>query len=154
MAADDASMTGGSMTQHEMTLRERTQHEPRTPAIAHTRPVEESGESCTRFQRAIEFIGRRWMGAILFVLLDGPCRFNELLARVPNLSDRLLTERLRELEAAGMVTRDVQPGPPVRVVYALTDAGGALSDIIGGIVQWAETWMSDTADQAPRDKNA
>ncbi len=81
------------------------------------------GASCTQFQHAIEFIGRRWNGAILFVLLDGPCRFNELLARVPNISDRLLTERLRELEAAGMVTRDVQPGPPVRVVYELTETG-------------------------------
>lgn len=99
--------------------------------------------SCVRFQRAIEFVGRRWNGAILYVLLDRPCRFNELLARVPNLSDRLLTERLRELEAAGMVTREVQPGPPVRVVYALTDAGRALNDVIQGISDWARDWMPD-----------
>jgi DNA-binding HxlR family transcriptional regulator len=96
---------------------------------------------CTRFQHAIEFIGRRWVGAILFVLLDGPCRFNELLARVPNLSDRLLTERLRELEAAGMVTRVVHPGPPVRVIYELTDAGRSLSGAIHSIDQWAREWL-------------
>ncbi len=108
--------------------------------------TDHSALSCARFQRAIEFVGRRWNGAILYVLLDGPCRFNELLARVTNLSDRLLTERLRELEAAGMVTRDVQPGPPVRVVYELTDAGRALNDVIRSISGWAERWMPETAD--------
>lgn len=97
--------------------------------------------SCVQFQRAIEFIGRRWVGAILYVLLEGPCRFNELLASVPNLSDRLLTERLRELESAGLVSREVLPGPPVKVVYELTDAGHALSDIIRAIADWAREWM-------------
>ena len=116
---------------------------PATPASAAT---SHSALSCTRFQRAIEFIGRRWNGAILFVLLDGPSRFNELLARVPNLSDRLLTERLRELEAAGMVTREVQPGPPVRVVYELTDAGRALHEVIQSISTWARAWMPATGD--------
>jgi DNA-binding HxlR family transcriptional regulator len=77
-------------------------------------------------------------------LLDGPCRFNELLARVPNISDRLLTERLRELEAEGMVTREVQPGPPVRVVYELTDAGRALNEVIQSISTWARAWMPAT----------
>jgi DNA-binding HxlR family transcriptional regulator len=99
-----------------------------------------------QFQRAIEFIGRRWVGAIVYVLLDGPCRFNELLAKVPNLSDRLLTERLRELEAAGIVTRDVHAGSPVRVVYELTDAGRALSAVIRSISDWSHAWMPD----APR----
>jgi DNA-binding HxlR family transcriptional regulator len=117
-------------TAHEETAR----CEPKTPG-------HESVASCGQFQRAIEFIGRRWVGAILYVLLAGPCRFNELLARVPHLSDRLLTERLRELEAAGMVTREVQPGPPVRVVYELTNAGRSLSDIIRGIAQWSQEWM-------------
>jgi DNA-binding HxlR family transcriptional regulator len=104
------------------------------------------GVSCLTFQRAIEFIGRRWVGAILYVLLDGPCRFNELLAKVPNISDRLLTERLRELDAAGMVTRDVQPGPPVRVVYELTGAGRALTDVVQSISRWAKDWMPDGVD--------
>ena len=98
-------------------------------------------ETCTQFQQAVEFLGRRWVGAIIYVLLDGPSRFNELLARVPNLSDRLLTERLRELESAGVVTREVHPGPPVRVVYELTSAGRALSDVISGLVRWSHDWM-------------
>src|SRR5262249_973889 len=83
----------------------------------------------------------------VFVLLDGPCRFNELLAKVPNLSDRLLAERLRELESAGMVTRDVQTGPPVRVVYELTEAGHDLTDIILGIARWAEKGMPGPTEQ-------
>lgn len=116
-----------------------------TGVTATTRPAVSSA-SCTLFQRAVEFIGRRWNGAILYVLLDGPCRFNELLSRVPNISDRLLTERLRELEAAGMLTRDVQPGPPVRVVYELTDAGRALSDVIQAISGWARQWMPDATE--------
>ncbi|HEU4784252.1 MAG TPA: helix-turn-helix domain-containing protein [Ktedonobacterales bacterium] len=116
---------------------------PTTPASA---AADHSALSCTGFQRAIEFIGRRWNGAILYVLLDGPCRFNELLARVPNISDRLLTERLRELDAAGMVTREVQPGPPVRVVYELTDAGRALHEVIQSISTWARAWMPATGE--------
>lgn len=81
------------------------------------------------------------------MLLDGPRRFNELLAQVPNISDRLLTERLRELEAAGMVTRDVQSGPPVRVVYELTDAGRALTDVVQSISRWAQEWLPARGDQ-------
>ena len=115
-----------------------------TPVSAVSAVTDHSALSCAGFQRAIEFIGRRWNGAILYVLLDGPCRFNELLARVPNISDRLLTERLRELEAEGMVTREVQPGPPVRVVYELTDAGRALNEVIQSISTWARAWMPAT----------
>jgi DNA-binding HxlR family transcriptional regulator len=116
------------------------------PVTSASAAMDHSALSCTAFQQAIEFIGRRWNGAILYVLLDGPCRFNELLARVPNISDRLLTERLRELEAAGMVTREVQPGPPVRVVYELTDAGRALNEVIQSISTWARAWMPETGE--------
>jgi DNA-binding HxlR family transcriptional regulator len=126
-----------------MAGREMTDNKAGVSATTSTATSATHGSSCTQFQRAIEFIGRRWNGAILFVLLDGPCRFNELLSRVPNLSDRLLTERLRELEAAGMVTRDVQPGPPIRVVYALTDAGRALNDVIESISAWSRQWMPE-----------
>ena len=109
-------------------------------------PTDADKHACTRFQHAVEFIGKRWVGVILFVLLDGPARFNEILAGVPNLSDRLLTERLRELEAAGMVTREVQPGPPVRVISELTDAGRSLCDIIRAVARWANEWTPPPAD--------
>src|ERR1700753_2195593 len=78
-----------------------------------------AGESkvCSRLHHAVELIGRRWSGAIISVMLGGPQCFNEMLAAVPGLSDRLLTERLRELESEGIVRRTVLPGPPVRVSY-------------------------------------
>jgi DNA-binding HxlR family transcriptional regulator len=117
-------------------------------AVAWTRatPTDADKHACSRFQYAVEFIGKRWVGVILFFLLDGPARFNEVLAGIPNLSDRLLTERLRELEAAGMVTRAVQPGPPVRVIYELTDAGRSLSDIIRAVARWADGWTPPAAE--------
>lgn len=123
---------------------EQERSEATAPAQQRAGHIE--GLACSQFQPAIEFIGRRWVGAIVFVLLDGPCRFNELLAKVPNLSDRLLAERLRELESAGMVTREVHPGPPVRVVYELTQAGHDLSDIILGIAKWSKKWMPNGQD--------
>lgn len=96
---------------------------------------------CPRFHHAIELIGRRWSGAILRVLLDGPTRFSDITAAVPGLSDRLLSERLKELEAEGMVLRTVFPETPVRIEYALTDKGRALSDVIHAVSEWAERWV-------------
>jgi DNA-binding HxlR family transcriptional regulator len=101
------------------------------------------GESkvCARFHHAVELIGRRWSGAILSVMLRGPQCFNEMLAAVPGMSDRLLTERLRELESEGLLRRTVLPGPPVRVSYELTEAGKSLEPVIESLGRWAERWV-------------
>jgi DNA-binding HxlR family transcriptional regulator len=101
------------------------------------------GESkvCSRFHHAVELIGRRWSGAIISVMMGGPQCFNELLAAVPGLSDRLLTERLRELESEGLVQRTVISGPPVRVSYELTEAGESLKPVIESLGRWAERWV-------------
>ncbi len=96
---------------------------------------------CHRFHYAVELIGRRWTGAILRALLDGSTRFGDLLAAVPGLSDRLLSERLKELEAEGIVTRTVIPATPVRIEYGLTEKGRALSDVMAAISAWAEEWL-------------
>ncbi len=109
--------------------------------------LEQSGEShdeqlCASFHRAVEFIGRRWTGAILSMLMRGPRRFNELLAAIPAISDRLLTERLRELETHHLVERHVYPGPPVRVEYELTPAGQDLQPVIRAITDWGEKWLA------------
>src|SRR5436853_4496149 len=102
-----------------------------------------AGESkvCSRFHHAVELIGRRWSGAIISIMIGGPQCFNELLAAVPGLSDRLLTERLRELESEGLVRRTVMPGPPVRVSYELTEAGKSLEPVIESLGRWAERWV-------------
>ncbi len=108
-------------------------------------PAEEAHEQlsdfCPRYHHAMELIGRRWTGAILRVLINGPHRFNALLAAVPGLSDRLLSERLRELEVEGLVDRHVLPGPPVRVEYELTERGHDLEQVIRSISTWAERWL-------------
>jgi DNA-binding HxlR family transcriptional regulator len=96
---------------------------------------------CPRYHQAVELIGKRWTGAILRLLFTGPHRFNEILAGVPGLSDRLLSERLRELEAATLVVRHVFPGPPIRSEYELTTRGGELEPVVREISAWAERWI-------------
>ncbi|HEY7123050.1 MAG TPA: helix-turn-helix domain-containing protein [Ktedonobacterales bacterium] len=103
---------------------------------------------CPRYHHAVELIGRRWSGAILRVLISGPRRFHELLSSIPGLSDRLLSERLRELEAEKIVIRRVLPGPPVKVQYELTEAGHDLEVAVRAIASWAEKWLPASAAQA------
>ena len=93
------------------------------------------------FQRAIELVGKRWSGAVVKALLPGPARFNHLLGGIPGISDRVLTERLRELEVSGVVERLVDPGPPVRVSYRLTARGRALEPVVAAVTDWAEAWL-------------
>jgi DNA-binding HxlR family transcriptional regulator len=96
---------------------------------------------CPRFHRAVELIGRRWTGAIVRVLLAGPRRFNELLSSIPGISDRLLTERLRELEHEELIVRRVESGSPVKVIYELTPAGKELQVPLDALGAWAERWI-------------
>lgn len=95
---------------------------------------------CPHFHAAIELIGKRWTGAIIFSLSEGPQRFGELARAIPGLSDRLLSQRLRELEHEGLVEREVEPGTPVRVTYGLTEKGAELGPAIQELKQWAKRW--------------
>ncbi len=92
------------------------------------------------FHAAIELIGRRWAGAILWSLSERPHYFAELTASVPGLSDRLLSRRLRELESAGLVARTVSEGPPARVSYSLTEKGHAVEPVLSELATWAGDW--------------
>jgi len=96
---------------------------------------------CGRFHRASELIGRRWTGAIIFVLLGSPCRFATLRDAIPDITDRMLSERLQELEQEGLVDRTVVPDTPVRVEYALSRKGRALRPAIDAIADWSHTWV-------------
>ena len=100
------------------------------------------------FQRAIELIGKRWTGAVVRALIPQPARFNQLLTGIPGISDRVLTERLRELESEGIVERLVDPGPPVRVSYRLTDNGRSLEPVLNAISEWAESWNTSSSISA------
>ena len=110
------------------------------------KPERGKGECvCPDFHSAIELIGKRWTGAVVKALIPAPARFNQLLSGIPGISDRVLTERLRELEAEGVVERLVDPGPPVRVSYRLTSRGRALEPVLNAVSDWAENWLEATA---------
>jgi DNA-binding HxlR family transcriptional regulator len=96
---------------------------------------------CSQYHRAVELIGKRWTGAIVFVLLDGPLRFSEVKVLVPEISDRLLSERMKELEAVGIVERHVMDEMPVRVEYSLTEKGRALEPAVRSLKVWARSWL-------------
>jgi len=98
-------------------------------------------ELCGRFHRASELIGRRWTGAIIFVMLRRPCRFATLRDAIPDITDRMLSQRLQELEREEIVERIVVPAAPVRVEYALTKKGRALGKAVAAITHWAHTWI-------------
>src|SRR2546421_391139 len=95
---------------------------------------------CNAFHSAIELIGRRWTGAIIFLLLRSRCRFATLRDSIPDITDRMLSERLQELEQEGIVERTVLPDPPVRVEYSLTAKGRALAAAVDAISDWAHKW--------------
>lgn len=96
---------------------------------------------CERYHHAVELVGRRWSGVIVRAMLAGAVRFTDIAAAVPGLSDRLLSERLKEFEAEGLVERSVYPETPVRIEYRLTDKGHALAPVVEALAEWAETWI-------------
>src|SRR4051812_32163272 len=104
---------------------------------------------CPRYEKAASILGKRWTGLIVRALLDGPRRFNELLKIVELVSDRLLTERLRELEAEGLVERTVYPESPVRIEYSLTEKGQAMKSVVDAMQAWASEWID--LEGAPAD---
>lgn len=116
--------------------------EPGTAESSHAAPPQVG--CCPLYHEAVELIGRRWSGAIMAVLISSPrpLRFSEIGAAVPDLSDRLLSERVKELEERGLVIRHVDPGPPVRVTYAASDMGRDLEPALEQVALWARRWLA------------
>ena len=104
--------------------------------------IGEAEAFCPYYHRAVELIGRRWTGAILRAMLVGISRFSDLTQAIPGLSDRMLSERLKELESEGILLRSVIPETPVRIEYHLTDKGRALWSVIEAVSGWAEEWLA------------
>lgn len=103
--------------------------------------VTSSVSFCPRYHRASEIVGRRWSAAILRSMFAGATRFGEIQESIPDLSNRMLSERLKELEAEGVVEREVTPSTPVRVEYRLTQKGRELGPVVEALSQWAERWV-------------
>ncbi|MFI8183861.1 winged helix-turn-helix transcriptional regulator [Actinacidiphila glaucinigra] len=119
-------MTTGS---HETTT-------PRPPALRLERGSVHD-EACPSFRGAVELVGRRWTGAILFAASRGARRFGEYRAVIAGISDRLLAQRLKELEAEGLIARSVIPSTPVQVRYELAPDGQALVAVLQPLAQWS-----------------
>ena len=113
----------------------------RTAVATIDRP--EAPSCCPHFHEAVELVGKRWTGAIVAVLIEGgPMRFSEIAQAVPQLSDRLLSERMKELESRGLVERREYVGTPARVEYELTDAGRDLERALRELGCWARRWLT------------
>lgn len=104
---------------------------------------------CPKYERAMDVLGKKWTGLILRSLLASPRRFRELREQVPDLSDRVLSERLAELEREGVVARHARSAKPVIIEYALTAKGLELAPVIDAIQNWAERWYAG----APAEKH-
>lgn len=96
---------------------------------------------CPRFETAFELLGKRWTGLIINALLSGAHRFGDISEIIPHMSDRMLVERLKELESAGIVKRSVYPETPVRIEYELTNKGKDLHFVMEQVQQWADKWV-------------
>jgi DNA-binding HxlR family transcriptional regulator len=105
-------------------------------------PMETDRAVCESFQRAAQLVGQRWVPQIVWVLLGGPRRYSVIRAAIPEISDTVLSDRLRELEAAGILTRAVTPSTPVLIQYALTERGRELAKVIDRLATWADRWAT------------
>jgi DNA-binding HxlR family transcriptional regulator len=96
---------------------------------------------CPKYESAAELLGKKWTGLIIRVLLGGPRRFKDIKEQIPEMSDKMLTDRMKELESAGILTRTVYPEMPVRIEYELTEKGRNLEEVILSIQSWGENWL-------------
>jgi DNA-binding HxlR family transcriptional regulator len=104
---------------------------------------------CETYLAAMAVLAKPWNGMLMVVLEGGPLRFSELADRVPAIGDRMLAARLKELEARGLVVRRVEHGPPVRVLYALTEAGRGFRDVSDAITRWGKLIVRAQENAAP-----
>ena len=109
--------------------------------------------ACQAITHVFALLGKRWTGLIIVTLLDGPARFSRICQLVPGMSDRMLSERLTELVAAGLVTREVEDGPPVNVRYRLTRRGEALRPALAELERWGHEQLlaTETATECGAD---
>nr|WP_307815421.1 helix-turn-helix domain-containing protein [Streptomyces sp. 7-21] len=99
--------------------------------------------------RVFRLLGKRWTGLLLAALMSGPGYFTELRRAVPGISERMLSDRLTELADLGLLTREVEPGPPLRVSYRLTPAGEGLRPSLAELTRWAERYLPDDGKGCP-----
>lgn len=97
---------------------------------------------CPKFERAFQVLGKKWNGLIIEILLQGERHFSSIAGAIPELSDRMLAMRLKELETMGIVERLVDTGYPVQVTYRLTEKGREIKPILSQVHHWADKWFA------------
>ncbi|MFI7339191.1 winged helix-turn-helix transcriptional regulator [Streptomyces sp. NPDC050085] len=114
-----------------------------------------ASEACTGVDigmtRVFGLLGKRWTGLVVAVLMQGPVHFSDLRRAIPGISERMLSDRLTELGAAGLVLREVDAGPPLRVSYRLTTAGSALQPSLQELGAWAEKYLGAEGGTCPEE---
>jgi DNA-binding HxlR family transcriptional regulator len=105
-------------------------------------PHPDDGRICEHVQRAAELVARRWIPQVIYAMQVGPRRYTDLKTAIPQISDAVLSERLKELEAAEIVIRSVEPTTPVRIEYTLSPRGEELASALGELRVWAERWAT------------
>ncbi len=100
-----------------------------------------STQLCEKLQTALDLLSKRWNGLIVGALLERPLRYSQLSAKVEVIGDRMLSERLKELEEHGIVERRVTARPVIRAEYRLTKKGRAFGRVLGAMSRWAEEWV-------------
>ncbi|NMO94565.1 winged helix-turn-helix transcriptional regulator [Paenibacillus lemnae] len=96
---------------------------------------------CPYFETAFALLGKRWNGLIIQSLMSGPKRFKDISNLIPSMSDKMLSERMKDLESEGILVRHVYPETPVRIEYELTDKGRALQPVMNEVSAWAGQWV-------------
>lgn len=100
---------------------------------------------CPRFEKAISILSQRWTALVIYQLLSGPLRFNEIQSSV-GISGKVLSDRLKELEQQGVVKREVIPETPVIIEYSLTEKGHSMEPILRTIEDWSQTWIEPESE--------
>jgi DNA-binding HxlR family transcriptional regulator len=103
---------------------------------------------CKHFQKAAELVGKRWVPQVVHAMRQGPRRFSDLREGISSISDNVLSQRLKELELEGIVTRTVTPSTPVCITYGLTDRGEDLAGVMSELQSWAERWAAAESQPA------
>lgn len=113
-----------------------------------TKPPAHDPVRCDRALTSVfGLLGKRWTGVIIGALIDRPARFAEMAAAIPGITEAMLSSRLAELQTAGLVSREVMPGPPIASIYRLTDRGAALRPGLEALATWAEAhWINRDPD--------
>lgn len=101
----------------------------------------EESRLCPKFEKAFQLLGKRWIGVIIRVLAERPMRFNEMAEQIPHISQKMLSDRLKELENEEIIVREVFPETPVRIEYRLTEKGHAITPVLDEVQHWADKWV-------------